>query len=175
ALAAFTAAGGLDQELALGGGEYGEVGELFDRVRIAAPLPPVVTATSDGLVLTAGDLRVDFEKDEAGGAVSTTSIALSASARVNLVVTDSGAVRLAVNEPVIHADFEEAAGANSLAEPEIERLASFAGGRALGAVGSLIGEVPLPSVLGLTVADLSVTTAEDGSGYLVARGQLIAP
>jgi Glucodextranase, domain B len=175
ALAAFTAAGGLDRILPVGGGEYGEVGELFDRIHIAAPLPPTVSAGPDGLVLTAGDLRVDFEKDEAGGTVSTTSLALSASARVDLVVAESGAIRLAVSEPEVHADFEEASGANSLARPEIERLGSFAGGRVIGALGSLIGEVPVPSVLGLSVTDLAVAPAPDAAGYLVASGRLVAP
>jgi hypothetical protein len=175
ALAAFTAAGGLDRVLELGGGEYGEVGELFDRIHIRAPLPPVVTAEPDGLVLAVGDLRCDFEKDEAGGTVSTTSIALSASARVNLVAGDDGAVRMTVAEPDVSADFEEASGANSLAEPEVERLGAFAGGRAVGALGSLIGAVPIPSVLGLSVADLAVESAPGGSGYLVARGRLVAP
>jgi hypothetical protein len=171
ALAAFTAAGGLDQVLPLGGGEYGEIGELFDRIHIAATLPPVVTIGPEGLVLAVGDLRCDFEKDEAGGSVSVTSIAMSASATVDLIATDDG-VRMAVAEPAVYADFEEASGANSLAGPELERLGSFAGGRVVGALGSLIGEVPLPTVFGLGVADLAVEIVPEG--YLVARGRLVA-
>lgn len=174
ALAAFTAAGGIDQNIAIGGGDYGQVGELFDRIHISALLPPVVTAGPDGLVLSVGDLRCDFEKDEAGGTVATTSIALSASARVTLIATESGAVRMAVSEPEVHADFEEASGANSLAEPEIEQLGSFAGTRVVGTLGSLIGEVPIPSVLGLSVTDLQVETAASEAGYLVATGRLLA-
>jgi hypothetical protein len=174
ALAQFTAAGGLDQTLEIGGGEYGEIGELFDRIHIAATLPPVVTIGPEGLVLSVGDLRCDFEKDEAGGTVATTSIAVSASARVDLIATETGAIRLAVAEPEVRADFEEAVGANSLAEPEVENLGSFAGTRVVGALGSLIGEVPIPSVLGLSVTELEVEVGNE-AGYLVARGRLAAP
>lgn len=174
ALAQFTAAGGLDIVLDIGGGEYGDVGELFDRIHISATLPPVVAIGGDGLVLSVGDLRCEFEKDEPGGTVATTSLAVSASASVNLVVTESGAVRLAVSDPEVRADLDAASGANSLAEPEIELLGSFAGGRAVGAVGSLIGEVPIPSLLGLSVTDLAVDIGGE-AGYLVASGRLVGP
>jgi hypothetical protein len=174
ALAQFTAAGGLDIVLDIGGGEYGDVGELFDRIHISATLPPVVAIGADGLVLSVGDLRCEFEKDEPGGTVATTSIAVSASATVSLITTETGAIRMAVSDPEVRADFEEASGANSLAEPELERLGSFAGGRVVGALGSLIGEVPIPSVLGLSVSDLAVDIGGE-AGYLVASGRLVAP
>ena len=176
ALAALWAAGGLDLTIPLGGGDYGDVGVLFDRVHLTALLPPVVQSGPAGLSVALGDVRFAFEKEDGGQVVATTSVVVNATAALTVAAApDGGALALQVVDPQVFADFEEATGANQLAADQVETLISFVTTRALAAAGDLLGQVPIPSVAGASVENLSVAAGADAPGYLVASGHLVKP
>jgi len=167
-LSGLWASGALDQTLPLGGGEYGEVGVLFDAVHLSALLPPVLRATDQGLSVVLGDLLCAFEKD---GLASTTVI-INASADLAVTSHPDGTLSLTLGDPVVHADFEAAIGANALADQEVETLAAFVGTRALTVLGSMVGHVPVPAIGGVALEDLAIDLGQTHPGYLVLGGRL---
>ena len=166
-LAGFWAAGGLTQTLDLTTGDYGAIGALYDTIEISALLPPTVDAHGDGgMLLTIGDLTATFYL---GGEV-VTKIAVNGTVDVGAGV-DAGAMNLSLGAPAIDVDIldEGVSGTNALSAEAFEELISFAADRLVGASGSLLGAVPLPSVGGLQFQGVGVGGV---NGYLLVEGQL---
>lgn len=168
-LSTMWASGSLDRTLPVGGGEYGEVGVLYDSLHLSAMVPPVVLATDSGLRVVLGDLRCALEK--VGEPV--TVMVVNATADLTVAGNPDGTLSLALDNSAIYVDFEAALGTNALADDQVEMLTSFLGSRALAVLGSLVGNVPVPSVGGLAVTDIEVDLGDSGAGYLVAGGRLV--
>jgi hypothetical protein len=167
AFTGFWSAGGMTYDLPLSSGDYGEVGQLFDSVHIEALLPPSISAHNDGtLRIVVGDLIAEFQN----GGQAVTKVAINGTVDIG-VVNDGTGLRLQVSEPAVHVDFldEGVDGANALDDTDFEALISFAATRLTHATSGLVGELPIPSVGGVTVDDLAI---EGRDGYLTVGGVL---
>jgi hypothetical protein len=166
-LGSFWAAKGLDRAFDLTTGSYGQIGKLYDRVELAASVPPFVDASGGALKLTIGDLVATFKN---GSAVAT-QVAISAEVSIKVVTGPDGKPRLDVGTPVTYVDVldENVAGANALSNAQFEVITSFALGRVIAVGSGAVGAIPLPSFGGVAMRDVAV--AEQG-GYLVVEGDL---
>lgn len=158
----------LDKTLDLTNGSYGEVGKLYDSVEISAAAPPFVDASGSGLVLTVGDLMATFKN---GGSI-VTNVAINA--RVDLKVTTNadGSLHFDVGNPTTYVDVLDDAsvdGANQLSNADFEAISSFALSRVIAVGSGSLAAVPLPSVGGVSLHDLTVA---EQAGYLVVDGQV---
>jgi hypothetical protein len=168
ALTSLWSAKGLDDTLQLNNGSYGDIGTLFDSVEISAAAPPYVDASSDnGLVLTIGDLMGTFRN----AGVTTTQIAINAQVDVTADVNASGVLQLDVGEPTTYVDVldQGVSGANELSNSQFEALTSFALARVIAVASGSLGAVPLPSIGGVSVQNLSIAPQ---TGYLVVDGSV---
>lgn len=168
ALTSLWSAKGLDDTLQLNNGSYGDLGTLFDSVEISAAAPPYVDASSDnGLVLTIGDLMGTFRNN----GVTTTQIAINAQVDVTADVSSSGVLQLNVGQPTTYVDVldQGVSGANELSNSQFEALTSFALARVIAVASGSLGAVPLPSIGGVSVQNLSIAPQ---TGYLVVDGSV---
>jgi hypothetical protein len=169
ALTSVWSAKGLDDTLMLNNGSYGDVGKLYDSVEIAAAAPPYVDASSgNGLVLTIGDLMANFRN----GQTTTTEIAINAQVDVKVDADPTtGALKLDVGDPTTYVDVldQGVSGANELSNAQFEALATFALARVIAVGSGTLGAIPLPSVGGVAVQNVSVAPA---AGYLVLDGSI---
>jgi hypothetical protein len=168
ALTSLWSAKGLDDTLQLNNGSYGDIGTLFDSVEISAAAPPYVDASSDnGLVLTIGDLMGTFRNN----GVTTTQIAINAQVDVTADVSAAGVLQLNVGEPTTYVDVldQGVSGANELSNSQFEALTSFALARVIAVASGSLGAVPLPSIGGVSVQNLSIAPQ---TGYLVVDGSV---
>ena len=167
-LTSLWAAHGMDAKLDLKTGSYGEIGTLYDRVEIAAAVPPYVDASGSKLVLTIGDLGATFMNGES----VATKVVLNAqlALEVNADPT-TGALRLDVGTPTTYVDVldESVDGANELSNAQFESIASFAVSRAVAFGSGAVGAIPLPAAGGVALKDVSVTQQ---TGYLVVGGRV---
>lgn len=168
AFAAFWGAGGMDYNLPLSSGDYGDVGVLFDSVEIEALLPPAIRADGNGaLAVVVGDLIASFKR---GGDV-VTKIAINGELGLSVVPSGEMGLSLEVGDPQVDIDIldEGVEGSNTLDQEEFESLVSFAATRATHAVAGMVGVIPLPAVGGVMVSDVDVGPA---SGYVQVDGRL---
>jgi hypothetical protein len=162
------AAKGLDKVLDLKTGPYGEIGQLYDSVELSASVPPFVDASSGSLKMTIGDLTATFRQGE----VTSTEVVLNAEVDLK-VVSDpmTGAIRLDVGQPTVYVDVLDEAdgvqGANELSNSQFEQISSFATARIIAVASGSVGAIPLPTIEGVKVTNLSVN---DQAGYLVVDG-----
>ena len=158
---------GLDKTLDLKNGSYGEVGKLYDSVEISAAVPPFVDASGKGLVLTVGDLIATFKN---GGQV-VTKVAVNATVDLQVVNAQTGGIRFDVGTPTTYVDVldEGVEGANQLSNSEFEAIASFALSRVIAVGSGSVGAIPLPSVGGVSVQNLTIG---EQTGYLVVDGEV---
>jgi hypothetical protein len=160
---------GIDKTIDLTTGSYGDIGKLFDSVEISAAVPPYVDASGQhGLVLTIGDLMATFKSGE----IIATEVAINA--QVALVVTNdptTGALHLDVGMPTTYVDVLDSAdgvmGANQLSNAQFDAIASFALGRIVAVGSGSVGAIPLPTIAGVHVTNLTVA---EQTGYLVVDG-----
>jgi hypothetical protein len=167
--ASFWGAGGMDYTLPLSSGEYGDVGVLFDSVRIEALLPPSVRADGDGeLAIVVGDLMAEFSRD---GKV-VTQIAINGTLGLSVIADGDTRMKLQVGEPEVDVDIlaEGVDGANSLDHEAFEALVSFAATRATHAVEGPLGSIPLPAVGGVMLSDVDVAAT---NGFIQLDGRLV--
>jgi hypothetical protein len=166
-LGSYWAARGLDRGLDLTTGDYGQIGQLYDRVELSAKVPPFVDASGDRLVLTVGDLIATFKR----GDQVATQVAISAEVELAVVVDASGAPRLDVGMPTTYVDVldENVDGANALSNAQFEAITSFALARIIAFGSGAVGAIPLPSVGGVALHDLGVAPR---TGYLVVDGEV---
>jgi hypothetical protein len=166
-LGSYWAAKGMDRGFDLTTGSYGNIGKLYDRVELSAKVPPFVDARAGTLVLTIGDLVATF-KD---GSAVTTAIAVSAQVDLRVVTGPDGVPRFDVGTPTTYVDVldEDVTGANVLSNAQFEVITSFALSRVIAVGSGAIGAIPLPSLGGVSVRDLSIA---EQTGYLVVDGDV---
>jgi hypothetical protein len=157
----------LDKTLDLKSGSYGEIGTLYDSVEIGAAVPPFVSASGKGLVLTVGDLIATFKN---GGQV-VTKVAINAQVDLQVVNAPTGGIRFDVGTPTTYVDVidEGVDGANQLSNAEFEAIASFALSRVIAVGSGSVGAIPLPAVGGVSVQNLTIA---EQTGYLVVDGEV---
>lgn len=157
----------LDKTLDLNNGSYGDIGKLYDQVEISAAVPPFVDASGKGLVLTVGDLMATFKNQ---GSV-VTKVAINAQVALQVVKGDDGALRFDVGEPTTYVDVldEDVDGANQLSSSQFEAITSFALSRVIAVGSGSVGAIPLPSVGGVSVNNLTIA---EQTGYLVVDGEV---
>jgi hypothetical protein len=166
-LASLWAARALDRSFDLTTGSYGDIGKLYDRVELSAAVPPFLAASGGALRLTIGDLIASFKNGDA----LATQVAVSAEVDVKVVADASGRPRLDVGTPTTYVDVldDHVTGANVLSSAQFEVIASFALSRVIAIGSGAIGAIPLPSLGGVAVTDLSIT---EQTGYLVVNGNV---
>lgn len=166
-LTSLWAAQGLDRSFDLTTGSYGDIGKLYDRVELAAQVPPSIAASGGALRLTIGDLIASFRNGDA----LATQIAVSAEVDVRVVADASGRPRLDVGTPTTYVDVldDHVTGANVLSNAQFEVIASFALARVIAIGSGAIGAIPLPALGGVAVTDLAITAQ---TGYLVVNGDV---
>lgn len=166
-LSSLWAAKGLEANLDLKTGSYGDVGKLYDRVEITAKVPPYIDATGDGLKLTIGDLMATFKNGES----IATQVAINAQVELKVVPAEGGGLRLDVGAPTTYVDIidENIDGANALSNAQFEAIATFALGRVVAVGSGSVGAIPLPSAGGVAVKDVKVSQQ---TGYLVVDGDV---
>jgi hypothetical protein len=168
ALTSMWSANALSDTLQLNNGSYGDIGTLYDSVNISADAPPYVDASSgNGLVLTVGDLMGTFMN----GGVTTTQIAINAQVDVTVDTEADGSLQLDVGQPTTYVDIlsQGVSGANELSNAQFEALTSFALARIIAIGSGSLGAIPLPSVGGVAVQNLSIAPQ---TGYLVVDGSI---
>lgn len=166
-LASLWSAKALDRTLDLKTGPYGNIGTLYDSVELEAMVPPYIDANAGQVTLTVGDLMATFKLN--GEAV--TKIAISAEVGVKVKTDPNGALRLDVGDPTVFVDVDSngVMGANELSNADFEQITSFALGRVIAVGSGSVGAVPLPSVGGVSLADVSVN---EKFGYIVVNGEV---
>ncbi|HEX3758097.1 MAG TPA: hypothetical protein VHW23_05305 [Kofleriaceae bacterium] len=170
-LTSLWAAHGLDHGFDLTTGNYGDIGTLYDRVELAAQVPPFISASATpgggALRLTIGDLIASFKNGDA----LATQIAVSAEVDVRVVADPSGLPRLDVGTPTTYVDVldDHVTGANVLSNAQFEAIASFALARVIAIGSGAIGAIPLPSLGGVALGDLAIA---EQTGYLVVHGNV---
>lgn len=166
-LAGFWAAGGMTQTLDLTTGDYGPLGALYDTIEIAALLPPTVDAHGDGgMMLNIGDLMATFYLD----GQMVTKIAINGSVDVGAGL-EGGNLALVLGTPAVDVDIDDegVVGGNALSAEAFEELISFAAERLVGSSGSLLGELPMPTLGGMQFQGVGIGGV---NGYLLVEGAL---
>jgi hypothetical protein len=168
--ASLWAAHGLDKVIDLKTGPYGEIGQLYDSVELSAAVPPFVDASGasgQGLKLTVGDLMATFRNGE----LVATEVAISAEVDLKVTNDASGAIRLDVGQPTTYVDVLDDAdgvsGANELSNAQFEAISSFALSRIVAVGSGSVGAIPLPTLEGVSVTNLTVG---EQAGYVVVDG-----
>lgn len=159
------ASGGLDQNIDLSNGSYGNLGTLYNAVDVTTAVPPFVDATGDGLVLTIGDLLGSFQNN--GDVV--TSVAINAQVDLKVTSDATGAMKLDVGTPTVYVDVDDTGvdGANELSNEQFQAILSFALSRVIAVGSGSVGAIPLPSVGGVSVTNLTIG---EQTGYVVVQG-----
>lgn len=159
------ASGGLDQNIDLSNGSYGNLGTLYNAVDVTTAVPPFVDATGDGLVLTIGDLLGSFQNN--GDVV--TSVAINAQVDLKVTSDATGAMKLDVGTPTVYVDVDDTGvdGANELSNEQFQAILSFAVSRVIAVGSGSVGAIPLPSVGGVSVTNLTIG---EQTGYVVVQG-----
>ncbi len=158
----------LDKTIDLKNGSYGEVGKLYDSVEISAAAPPFVDASGTGLVLTIGDLMATFKN---GGSI-VTNVAINAQVDLKVTSNADGSLHFDVGAPTTYVDVLDDAsvdGANQLSNADFEAITSFALSRVIAVGSGSLAAVPLPSVGGVSLQNLTVA---EQTGYLVVDGEV---
>lgn len=158
----------LDKTMDLENGSYGEIGKLYDSVEISAAAPPFVDASGTGLVLTVGDLMATFKN---GGSI-VTNVAINAQVDLEVTTNPDGSLHFDVGNPTTYVDVLDDAsvdGANQLSNADFEAITSFALSRVIAVGAGSLAAVPLPSVGGVGLQNLTVA---EQAGYLVVDGEV---
>lgn len=166
-LGSFWAAKGMDKTFDLKTGSYGEIGKLYDKVELAAAVPPFIDATGGALKLTVGDLMATFKN----GDKIATQVAINAEVDVRVTAGTDGKPRLDVGTPTTYVDVldENVDGANELSNAQFETISSFALGRIIAVGSGSIGAIPLPAFGGVAVQNLAI---DEQTGYLIVDGEV---
>ena len=130
-------------------------------------MPPYVDATTGSLKLTVGDLMATFKN---GNSVAT-SIVINAFVEIKAITGADGKIRFDVGTPTTFVDVldENIEGANQLSNAQFEAITSFAVGRIVAVGAGSIGSIPLPTVGGVSLKNLTIA---EQTGYLVVGGEI---
>jgi hypothetical protein len=139
----------------------------FDSIRTNAMLPPMISAdpTTGELRLIAGDLGVQFLNK--GSLVGEVVLNLVMDLGVD---ASTGAVVLNIGEPVIYTDFkDDVENQTGFDKAALEAMIPMAVSFEMEHLLPLLGAIPLPSIGGVALTDVSV---EGQSGYLTISGTM---
>jgi hypothetical protein len=166
-LTSMWSAKGFDKTIDLKTEAYGEIGKLYDAVELKVAVPPFVDATDGKLTLTVGDMVGSFKL---GGSI-VTQVAINAQVDLKVVKGTDGKLRFDIGTPTVYVDVidEGIEGSNQLSNAQFEAIASFALTRIVAVGSGSVGAIPLPSVGGVSVTNLSV---EQQHGYLIVDGEV---
>jgi hypothetical protein len=166
-LGSFWAARGMEVALDLANGSYGQLGTLYNRVELAAQVPPHLDASGEALQLTIGDFMATFKNE---GSIAT-RVAINARIAIEVVAGENGALKLDVGTPTTHVDVldEDVDGSNPLSKAQFEAISTFALSRIAAFGSGAIGAIPLPSLGGVGVQDVSV---RQQTGYVIIDGRV---
>ncbi|HEX5060442.1 MAG TPA: Ig-like domain-containing protein [Kofleriaceae bacterium] len=166
-LTSMWSAKGLDKSIDFAGESYGEVGKLYDQVELETAVPPFVDATDGKLTLTIGDMIASFKS---GGSI-VTQVAINAQVELEVVKGMDGKLRFDVGTPTVYVDVmdESIEGSNQLSNAQFEAISSFALSRIVAVGSGSVGAIPLPSIGGVSVTNLSI---EEQHGYLIVDGEV---
>jgi len=166
-LTSMWSAKGLDKSIDFAGESYGEVGKLYDQVELETAVPPFVEATEGKLTLTVGDMVASFKNS---GSI-VTQVAINAQVELEVVKGMDGKLRFDVGTPTVYVDVidEYIEGSNQLSNAQFEAISSFALSRIVAVGSGSVGAIPLPSIGGVSVTNLSI---EEAYGYLIVDGEV---
>ncbi len=162
-LAEFDAIGMLNLSMPSDGG-------TFDSVGMQMTLPPMISADpADGhMRIVLGDMTATFMNS--GTAVA--KAAINASLDLKIVPGPAGysSVAVQLTNPVIAVNVLDGTANNTLfTNADLASAVSVSLGAQIDAISKLLTNVPLPSIAGLTVSDLSVSGDQ---GYIMVNGTL---
>lgn len=159
-LAGFWAVGGLDLTVPHQAGP-------FDTLTVEARLPPRVTGTAGNLEIVVGDMLATLSAD--GVAQATLAVNLE----LDLVVDGTGnVIALRIGDaPVIHADVveDEVTNVTGFNNDDLDALLELSIRHMVDTIGTVVGEIPIPSVAGVTVNDLDIGGRD---GFVTVTGSL---
>lgn len=162
-LAELVGSGKLDLSLAVPGG-------LFDTAALKMTLAPMVNAdaTTGNLRIVLGDMMATFLAGEAPVAKAAINAA------VELKVTPSpngGSVALQLGTPEIHIDVvDDVENTTGFEDGQLEVASSALLTAQLEAISVLLVAIPVPSIGGLNVSNLSLAS---DSGYVMMKGKFL--
>jgi hypothetical protein len=142
-------------------------GGLFDAAQLRMTLPPMISAdASDGeLRLVLGDLIATFTSH--GTPVAKAAI----NARVDLKVSpvNGAGVALQLGTPEIHINvLDDIANVTGFSDTELANASTAVLGAQIDSVSKLLVAIPLPTIAGLMVRDVSIAS---DNGYVMVQGQ----
>jgi hypothetical protein len=142
-------------------------GGLFDAAQLRMTLPPMISAdASDGeLRLVIGDLIATFTSR--GTPVARAAI----NARVDLKVSpvNGAGVALQLGTPEIHINvLDDIANVTGFSDTELANASTAVLGAQIDSVSKLLVAIPLPTIAGLAVRDVSIAS---DNGYVMVQGQ----
>ncbi|HET9623205.1 MAG TPA: hypothetical protein VFP84_17650 [Kofleriaceae bacterium] len=160
-LAELTATGKLDLALPVPGG-------LFDTAAIHMALPPSVSAdASDGkLRVVLGDMVASFMT----GSNTVAKAAINAKLDFKVSPTTNGAgVAVQLGEPEIHINvLDDVQNTTGFSDDTLAKAVSAVLGAQIDSISQLLVAVPLPSIDGIQVSNLSI---DSDMGYVMVRGE----
>lgn len=139
-------------------------GGTFEAVRITAALPPMISADSRSgkLRILAGELRMAL----VSGGAEVAHVALHLAAELSAEPTVFG-VRLLMGTPEVYADVLD--NATGYGDADKEQLIKLVVEHQSKTLSLLLGNVPLPSFAGVTLAETRVRAAD---GFVQVTGAL---
>lgn len=139
-------------------------GGTFESVRISAAMPPMISAEghSGKLRILAGELRMAL----VSGGAEVAHVALHLAAEVSAEPTVFG-VRLLMGPPEVHADVLD--NVTGYGDADKEQLIKLVVEHQSKTLSLLLGNVPLPSFAGVTLAETRVRAAD---GFVQVTGAL---
>jgi hypothetical protein len=131
---------------------------------VSALLPPTVTSDASGLELAVGDLMVSV-RDEAD--IEIQRLALSVTTTLSAGPTQSGKIRLTVGTPTLKAQVISHTDAveRPMTDAQIEGIITGAWGLVGSLADDALGNLPLPTIAGVT---MGAPTVQGATGYVVA-------
>jgi glucodextranase-like protein len=142
---------------------------VFDTAQIQLTMPPMISAdASDGeMRVVLGDMFATFTSH--GTPVGKAAI----NAKVELKiapVAGGGAVALQLGKPEIHVDtLDDVANTTGLGDKDLAAATAAVLGAQIDAITKLLVAIPIPSIAGLSLHDLSISGDD---GYVMLSGQL---
>ncbi|HEU4726803.1 MAG TPA: hypothetical protein VFT22_02910 [Kofleriaceae bacterium] len=161
-LAELQATGVLDLAIPVPGG-------LFDTAQVKMTLPPMISAdASDGaLRLVLPDVIATFTSH--GTPVAKAAINARLDLKATPTVSGSG-VALQLGQPDIHIDvLDDVANTTGFGDQELATATSAVIAAQIDTVTPLLGAIPLPSIAGISLQNVSLTS---DSGYVMLHAQL---
>jgi len=143
---------------------------VFDTVQIKMTVPPMISAdAADGeMRVVLGDMYATFTSH--GTPVGKAAINARIDLKIAALVPGGSAVGLQLGTPEIHVDtLDDIANTTGLDAGDLSKATAACIGAQIDALTKLLVAIPLPSLAGLQIRDLSIS-ADDG--YVMISGQL---